>query len=158
MSCQLSHIPRWAAALAPCKCKRYKGGSLGISPITQQTRDIDPMLVQCWASVVDDGPTLNQHWVNVSTTCLLASEVADTGLVLKWANVRDIIPALSQHWANLSGICDFTSKRIPWCRLRGTRQLLDRWPSEAKATCGLSGSVQSVVNQCSYSHTQVQRP
>ena len=27
------------------------------------------MLVQCWASVTDGGPTLNQHYVNVS--CLL---------------------------------------------------------------------------------------
>ena len=39
---------------------------------TQKTQDIDSMLVQCWASVVDDGPTLNQHWVNVS--CLLRSQ------------------------------------------------------------------------------------
>ena len=23
------------------------------------------MLVQCWASVVDGGPTLSQHWLNV---------------------------------------------------------------------------------------------
>ena len=36
---------------------------------SQQTRDVLPMLVYCWASVVDDGPTLNQHWLNVS--CLL---------------------------------------------------------------------------------------
>ena len=36
---------------------------------TQQTRDIHPRLVQCWTSVVDGGPTLNQSWVNVS--CLL---------------------------------------------------------------------------------------
>ena len=35
----------------------------------QQTRYIAPLLVQCWASVVDGGPTLNQHWDNVS--CLL---------------------------------------------------------------------------------------
>ena len=28
------------------------------------------MLIQCWASVADDGPTLYQHWMNVS--CLLA--------------------------------------------------------------------------------------
>ena len=27
------------------------------------------MLVQCWASVEDGGPTLNQRWVDVS--CLL---------------------------------------------------------------------------------------
>ena len=31
----------------------------------QQTRDIAHVLVQCWASVADDGPTLNQHMVNV---------------------------------------------------------------------------------------------
>ena len=35
----------------------------------QQTRDIHPMLFQCWASVGDGGPTLKQYWVNVS--CLL---------------------------------------------------------------------------------------
>ena len=27
---------------------------------------IEPMLVQCWADVVDGGPTLNQHCFNVS--------------------------------------------------------------------------------------------
>ena len=34
--------------------------------IFQQTRDIEPMLVQYWADVVDGGPTSNQHWLNVS--------------------------------------------------------------------------------------------
>ena len=33
---------------------------------TQQTRDIEPMLVYCWADVADGVPTLNQHWFNVS--------------------------------------------------------------------------------------------
>ena len=32
-------------------------------------RHTDLMLVQCWTSVCDAGPTLNQHWVSVS--CLL---------------------------------------------------------------------------------------
>ena len=36
---------------------------------TQQTRDSEPMLVQCWADVVDGGPTLSQHWFTGS--CLL---------------------------------------------------------------------------------------
>ena len=35
----------------------------------QQTRDVDTMLAQCWAVVVDGGPILGQYWVNV--TCLL---------------------------------------------------------------------------------------
>ena len=42
----------------------------------QQTRDVDPMLNWCWASVVDGGATSTQHWVNVS--CLLGSHTAAT--------------------------------------------------------------------------------
>ena len=38
-------------------------------PSDQQTRDIEPLLVHCWASVVDGEPTMNQQWLNVS--CLL---------------------------------------------------------------------------------------
>ena len=40
----------------------------------QQTRDIEPLLVHCWASVVNGGPTLNQQWPNVS--CLLGGLLA----------------------------------------------------------------------------------
>ena len=36
---------------------------------SRQTRDIEPLLDQYWASVVDGGPTLNQQWLNVS--CLV---------------------------------------------------------------------------------------
>ena len=31
-----------------------------------RTRDVEPMLVYCLSSVVDNGPTLNQHCLNVS--------------------------------------------------------------------------------------------
>ena len=33
----------------------------------KQTWITDPMLFQCWSSVYDAGPTLNQHWVDVSS-------------------------------------------------------------------------------------------
>ena len=33
---------------------------------------------QCWANVVDGGPTLVKHWVDVS--CLLGGIVVDVGL------------------------------------------------------------------------------
>ena len=36
---------------------------------SQQTQDVESMLVLRWSSVVDGGPLLNQHWLNVS--CLL---------------------------------------------------------------------------------------
>ena len=32
----------------------------------RQTREVDPMLAGYWASVVDDGPTLNLHWISIS--------------------------------------------------------------------------------------------
>ena len=38
---------------------------------TQQARDIEPVLGQCWADVVDGGPTSTQHWFNVP--CLQGS-------------------------------------------------------------------------------------
>ena len=42
-----------------------------------QTLDIDLLLDQCWASVVDDGPTLIQHWVDV--LCLWGIVYRSTG-------------------------------------------------------------------------------
>ena len=38
---------------------------------SEQTRDIEPMLGQCWIDVLDGGPTLTQHWFNV-VFCLQA--------------------------------------------------------------------------------------
>ena len=42
--------------------------------VSQQTRGIQPMLIQCWSSVFDAGPTLKQHWLNAS--CLLCGDSA----------------------------------------------------------------------------------
>ena len=41
----------------------------------QRMRHDEPMLIQCWHSVHDTGPTLNQHWSNVS--CLLRAQAVD---------------------------------------------------------------------------------
>ena len=37
------------------------------------TRGVDSALAQCWASVVDDGPTLSQRRINIS--CLVLCSV-----------------------------------------------------------------------------------
>ena len=37
-----------------------------VGPTSLQTRDLSPMLNQCWADVVDGGPTWKQHCGNVS--------------------------------------------------------------------------------------------
>ena len=38
---------------------------------SQQTRDIEPLLVQCLVRVLDGGPTFNQQWLNI--LCLLGN-------------------------------------------------------------------------------------
>ena len=40
------------------------------SSIPYQTRNVEPMLVQCWSTVYDAGPTMNQHRLNVSLLVL----------------------------------------------------------------------------------------
>ena len=65
---------------------------------------------QCWASVVDGGPTLDQHWVDVS--CLLGAALSKTRYtdpipVKCWASVADDGLTLKQHWVTV------------FCRLHG---------------------------------------
>ena len=36
-----------------------------------QTRQVDPMVFRCWASVTDSSPILKLHWFNI--LCLLDS-------------------------------------------------------------------------------------
>ena len=60
---------------APCnlwhtrQIRRLDGPFITVWRKSQKTRDVKSMLVQCWTSVSDVGPVLNQHWLNVS--CLL---------------------------------------------------------------------------------------
>ena len=49
--------------------------------MSQQKRDAHTMLDQCWTRVVDDGPILIQHWVNV--LYLLGRDVE------KWATISN---------------------------------------------------------------------
>ena len=62
---------------------------------TQQTREVVPMLVLCWASLVDGRPTLKQHWFNVS--CLLGRHCNTTSqCCLKKSGTS---PMICQHWS-----------------------------------------------------------
>ena len=51
-----------------CRCQGWQP--------SQQTRYVDPMLDQCWASVYDGGPALVQHWVDVSCLRVRTAAVA----------------------------------------------------------------------------------
>ena len=63
------------------------------------TRDVALVLVKRWASVVDDGPTLNQHWDEVffcwdANDVILASIFAS--LYLNWAVISLVDPATAR--------------------------------------------------------------
>ena len=40
-----------------------------IHGVDQQTQDVESMLINHWSSVVDGGPTVNQHYID-STSCV----------------------------------------------------------------------------------------
>ena len=67
---------------------------------TQQTRDVKPMLVLCWDSLVDDVPTSKQHWFNVPCLLglwLLVNSDVNQMLLYSWPIVCDAGPAIKQH-------------------------------------------------------------
>ena len=52
--------------LTPCSPTRQSdvpGQHTTLAGTTRQTRGIHPVLFRSWASVRDDGPTLEQHWM-----------------------------------------------------------------------------------------------
>ena len=70
------------------------------NPLSQQTRDVNPVLAECWASVADAVPTFNQHRVDVS--CLQGSQrYVDSMLGQCWACSVDGRSSLIQHWGNI---------------------------------------------------------
>ena len=75
----------WSVTWAQCLFAFFNLCDVRMCIATQQTRDIESMLGQCWPAVYDVGPTSSQHWLNVS--CLPA--------------VYDVGPTSSQHWLNV---------------------------------------------------------
>ena len=70
----------WEASLLPSPTPSHDVSSTTTSCMlwrwvfsSQQTRNIQPMLLQCWPIVFDADPTLYRHWLNVS--CLLGCDL-----------------------------------------------------------------------------------
>ena len=60
--------------------------------MSQNTRYIDPILVQCWPTVRDAGPTLNRPRVNVFVILYLRTKLATSNycLYLRPSKVHDM--------------------------------------------------------------------
>ena len=67
---------------------------------TEQTRDIEPLLFQCWVSVVDGGPTIKQQWLNIS--CYKGIRYIKPISGQCWPSVADSGPTSNQQWVNVS--------------------------------------------------------
>ena len=67
----------------------------------------DQMLVHCWPTVCDTGPTLIQYWVNLCVSCQMSNNVEK--LTQCWLNVGSKSKTLTQHEANIG-----TSSRVRW--------------------------------------------
>ena len=93
--------------------------------LSRQIRHIYSMFDQWWASVVDGGPTLVKHWVDVS--CLLTTHPPNVCPMLgqrrrRWANISQTVGkcvvfaddtstlcSLVKHWVDVSCSCLLTT-------------------------------------------------
>ena len=103
---------------------------------SQQTRDIGPMqaarfpsprmlplLVQCWAIVVDDGPTLSQHWVHITyrenclVVCFKILHVTDNKYIVDTISGNKVLdkdmPKINMHFIKM--LCCVQSDRLNSC-------------------------------------------
>ena len=90
--------------LIDCQLRRDQTHILLLSEsrLTRQTGDARPMLVYCWATVCDGGPTVNQHWVNVFDEEAVRGTHHTWGTVAysRWAAVWDVGPSFNSRYAN----------------------------------------------------------
>ena len=58
-------IPCHMTPISPLNTPSQILSTFRVCSHTQQIRDIDPLLEQCWATVVDGGPALHQQWAGM---------------------------------------------------------------------------------------------
>ena len=78
--------------------------------VMPQTQDIHPVLVQCWASVHDAGPTLNKRRVNI--LCLLHKQLRLSAGIL----LRKVTARIEMAWIQLN-IAGHKGLRVPDVRV-----------------------------------------
>ena len=84
-------------------------------PVTQQTRHVETMMLQFWASVADVGPGLKHHCLNAS--CLLGTQ-----------QTQNMCTAPIQRWPNVGAV----QRLLRWSN---TAQTLHKCPMIAGKTC-----------------------
>ena len=68
-----------------------KSQAIRTSP--QKAQNVDPLLIYCWSTVCDAGPTLNQHWADAS--CLMVRRYS----IISWYPIQSVtISECEDNW------------------------------------------------------------
>ena len=94
-----AHMIQFLYVVSPFTCviherktnRLFSANTNPLSPVSQHERDIHTMLVHCWPSVADGGPTLYQHWVNVSY--LLGTALQSQNTVHDYFCSKQLLPS-----------------------------------------------------------------
>ena len=123
--------------------------------LSQQTRDVGPVVTWCWVSVLDAVPTSSHHWANVSCllgtilyktyfaryhiTCICTSGVTYGGIVYPCVHAVMVLDSLFStcfRWPHRRFICHLRSSKQRSHR-RGRRGELGREVKARGPMCGL---------------------
>ena len=102
----LSHrLRRWPNIKPDLVQRRLFVGCVSLLFRSQSIRNSDPILAQFWTMVCDAGPTLSEHWFDVSCGGLSISQQTRNikpMLFQCWYIVCDAGPTFSPHWVDIS--------------------------------------------------------
>ena len=137
-----------------------------------QAHGIQPMLVECWASIVDAGPTFNQHWL-IFRVCWDACRPHQGASLCLWSqcqgqSTRKVIepayPAVSRELLISSLLCNYIRvnysyyysihcvKIIRYYIVRFRRYIIVRFTLNSSTRNFADSSVN--LNQFSWNYTQ----
>ena len=105
---------------------RRKSYIMYILCTSQQTLDVVPMLLWCWASVADGGLTSNQHWLNVSCCWVVSEKKLLKPTYESWQTWNG---GCLRHWINIRAtlvVCVVFGSHIQFCVIVRNDAFTDR--------------------------------
>ena len=99
----ISSLVMWAVTIFCLSTQNYP---------PKQTRDVDPLLHQCWPTVCDAGPTLIQQWINVS--CLLGRHLPSVLKQSVSSSSKLTVKAIRSRWTSSNRINASFSISATW--------------------------------------------
>ena len=107
--------------------------------VNTPSKHVDPMLVQCWPTICDVGPTSNQHWFNVS--CLLGCVQLS-----KHKEILSFVDCFGMFWKSKKlQVRDYLFKRTEFFRIKYVRSWAVGLPSHPQLRNYMTLSIMILV-------------